>query len=103
MRRYDDRVEVRAGAEHPVAFSWRGRSWWVRQVVASWVETGAWWTAARTQAVGGAGPVVLGADLLSEREVWRVEADRCRRDSRGVFDLAYDWTDGGWRLVGCLD
>jgi len=21
----------------------------------------------------------------------------------GVFDLSFDWTDGRWQLVGCLD
>ena len=48
MRRYDDPVEVRKGAdEDPDQFLWRGRLWQVREVVAHWVETGAWWT--RTQ------------------------------------------------------
>ena len=40
-------------------------------------------------------------DLLEEREFWRVEAG----DSRGggVFDLSFDWSDGSWQLVGCVD
>ena len=54
-----------------------------------------------------------GADLLGERELWRVEAGRgpgrrdgARRravDGGGVFDLAFDWSDGRWALVGCAD
>jgi hypothetical protein len=52
---------------------------------------------------------------VAERELWRVEAGRglqpglpaARRsedpETYGVFDLSYDWTDGRWQLVGCLD
>lgn len=102
MRKYDDPVEVRkgwidgAGLEGPEQFLWRGRLWKVREVVAHWVETGAWWQA-REQAVG---------DLLAEREMWRVEAGRgsgAVEGSSGVFDLAFDWADGRWQLVGCVD
>jgi hypothetical protein len=46
-------------------------------------------------------PVTRPGDLLGERELWRVEAG----DSRGggVFDLSFDWADGSWQLVGCVD
>jgi hypothetical protein len=123
MRQYDDPVEVRRGeAEDPDQFLWRGRLWKVRAVVAHWVETGPWW-----QNVGHADDRAGGdtssepgtvTDLLAERELWRVEAGRglqaaahaARRtdrgddpDSYGVFDLSFDWTDGRWQLVGCLD
>lgn len=107
MRKYDDPVEVRKGlvgdpgVEGPEQFLWRGRLWKVREVVAHWVETGAWWQ-------GSTGP---GADLLAEREMWRVAAGDGAAAARGdragagagVFDLAFDWTDGRWQLVGCLD
>lgn len=128
MRRYDDPVEVRRGPvggavgepgeEGPEQFLWRGRLWRVRSIVAHWVETGAWWQQAAARAALGvddegaaeAGPdgspvgarVPLGGDLLGERELWRVEAGRSP-DSIGVFDLALDWSDGRWQLVGCLD
>jgi hypothetical protein len=110
MRRYDDPVEVRRGMvagpggtqEGPEQFLWRGRLWKVCDVMAHWVETGAWWRSrgagavlgtepgddgagaqgAGAQGAGGlvatavaAGPSVSG-DLLAEREVWRVEAAR---------------------------
>ena len=56
MRRYDDPVEVRKGAdEDPDQFLWRGRLWQVREVVAHWVETGAWWTRRTADEPGGQG------------------------------------------------
>ena len=117
MRRYDDPVEVRrgmvratgggGGTEGPAQFLWHGRLWQVRSVLAHWVETGPWWTGRE------AGSVVAGeedgdvltapADLLGERELWRVEAARGAQDTGGVFDLSFDWSDGRWQLVGCLD
>lgn len=93
------------GQEGPEQFLWHGRLWKVRAVIAHWVETGAWWQGARAQAVIGSadgefdrGP----ADLLGERELWRVEAGQ-GHDAGGVFDLAFDWSDGRWQLVGCHD
>jgi hypothetical protein len=114
MRRYDDPVEVRRGRvpgseEGPAQFLWHGRLWKVRAVVAHWVETGPWWQSSGAHAVLGAeqteaGPVGLAADLVSERELWRVEAARGAAGlGRGVFDLAFDWADGNWQLVRCVD
>ncbi|MCW2735402.1 DUF6504 family protein [Nocardioides sp.] len=108
MRQYDDPVEVRRGeAEDPDQFLWRGRLWKVRAVVAHWVETGPWWQGSTG---GGA------TDPVAERELWRVEAGRGvqavasrharpddEQETYGVFDLSFDWTDGRWQLVGCLD
>ncbi len=92
MRQYDDPVEVRRGdTAGPEQFLWRGRLWKVRAVVAHWVETGPWWQASTS-------PV----DPIAERELWRVEAGR-DLETIGVFDLSFDWTDGCWQLVGCLD
>ena len=97
MRKYDDLVEVRRGSgEGPDQFLWRGRLWKVRSVVAHWVETGPWWQ----QADGGR------ADLLGERETWRVEAGRGAHPEAGqwgVFDLSFDQAEGSWQLVGCAD
>ena len=119
MRRYDDPVEVRKGAdEDPEQFLWRGRLWQVREVVAHWVETGAWWARA-SGAVGGAagGGAAVDADLLREREVWRVAAARGRVAAAqsaialspehdpgfGVFDLVFSWSEGSWQLVRAVD
>ena len=132
MRRYDDPVEVRKGVcegvEGPEQFLWRGRLWKVRAVLAHWVETGPWWQSAHARAVIGSEtetdevggdaerqPRPIG-DLLTERELWRVEAARGAAyaespgdspggepDGGGVFDLCFDWADGQWQLVGCVD
>ena len=135
MRRYADPVEVRQGpvnqgvdqgvdqgaTEGPQQFLWRGRLWKVRAVLAHWVETGPWWQSTGARAAIGTedaasettdsadrGRIPLG-DLLTERELWRVEAGRGRltydgeADGGGVFDLAFDWADGRWTLVGCTD
>ena len=126
MRRYADAVEVRrgwvsgpapdAGMEAPEQFLWRGRLWKVRSVLATWVETGAWWGRGADEGAGGGGSgggsgggVAIG-DLLTERELWRVEAGRAMPggpdvdgDVSGVFDLSFDWSDGRWHLVGCTD
>jgi hypothetical protein len=138
MRRYADPVEVRQGIldqstdtgsspspEGPEQFLWRGRLWTVRAVLAHWVETGPWWQSVGARAVSGAesaatesapGARIPLGDLLTERELWRVEAGRGRpgasspaasADPRdpvsGVFDLSFDWADGRWTLVGCVD
>lgn len=158
MRRYDEPIEVRrglvAGQEAPEQFIWRDRLWVVRDVVSHWVETGAWWdqegiaallgvgaeqsgaeqNAGSGRASAGVTAVPLGADLLAESDLWRVEASRGmdgrQRRSRavrlnkprgsrsgqprsagdddldlgyGVFDLAFDWGQARWRLVGCVD
>jgi hypothetical protein len=126
MRRYDDPVEVRKGPEEsPEQFLWRGKLWKVRAVLAHWVETGSWWQSADARAVlgtddtgdalveeGTLAPVPRPGDLLGERELWRVEAAAGMRRAPetedavpggGVFDLSFDWADGTWQLVGCLD
>ena len=110
MRRYDDPVEVRKGAdEDPDQFLWRGRLWQVREVVAHWVETGAWWA----RSSGASGAVAVDGDLLREREVWRVAAARGRVAALqsspehdpgfGVFDLVFSWSEGSWQLARALD
>lgn len=114
MRRYDDPVEVRkgmvTGIEGPEQFLWRGRLWKVRAVIAHWVETAPWWQSTGVRAVVGSDDAVVpgatstlpATDLLVERELWRVEAVP-GREGGGVFDLAFDWSDGCWQLVGCVD
>jgi hypothetical protein len=115
MRRYDDPVEVRKGPEEsPEQFLWRGKLWKVRAVLAHWVETGSWWQSADARAVLGTDDYAVvepgepvsrpgdrTGDLLGERELWRVEAGD--NQGGGVFDLSFDWADGSWQLVGCVD
>jgi hypothetical protein len=106
--------------EGPEQFLWQGRLWKVHAVLAQWVETGPWWHSSGAHAVLGAedwndgdlagdlagdraAVSTLTTELAAEREVWRVEASRGLRTDRGVFDLVFDWADGGWRLTRCLD
>lgn len=121
MRRYDDPVEVRKGlvrgttgvVEAPEQFLWRGGLWKVVEVMAHWVETGPWWQSSGVAALLGddratAPDTSTTSDLLGEREVWRVEAGRGAvpdgtGDRLGVFDLAFDWAQGGWLLTRCVD
>ena len=127
MRRYDDPVEVRKGlvpgaggeVEGPEQFLWRGRLWKVCDVVGHWVETGPWWQSSSVAPVLGADETTPGTtpdrtpsvhDLVAEREVWRVEAARGLASAasgpgagRGVFDLVFDWGQGGWLLTRCAD
>jgi hypothetical protein len=127
VRTYEDLVEVRKGpvpgygadgpstsswpdpasgdaiAENgPQQFLWRGRLWQVREIVAHWVETGAWWLRRPEERPGS-------SELIREREVWRVTAARGRAVATaddpgfGVFDLTFDGAEGVWRLAGSLD
>ena len=106
-RRYDDPVDVRRGDEAPAQFLWRGRLYVVREVLAHWVETGAWWRAAPARApVEPAEPMRSPMTTLvddGEREVWRVEASAGRVCGTGVYDLCFDWSAGAWTLLRALD
>ena len=119
MRHYDDPIEVRrggqSGGEEPDQFLWRGKLWQVKEVVAYWVETGAWWLGGKTSQGGSA--AAIDTNLLDECEIWRVMAvdpgARLRSgrvvdpsDSGagfGVFDLAFNWAEGRWRLARAMD
>ena len=128
MRRYDDPVEVRrglvTGVEGPEQFLWRGRLWKVRAVLAHWVETGAWWQSSGVRAVVGSDdPVRRGATpgaTCAAAPAGTCSPSASSGGSRpaavpgrrpvtaspaagGVFDLSFDWTDGRWQLVGCVD
>jgi hypothetical protein len=93
-----------AGSGVPAQFLWRGRVYLVRDVLAHWVELGAWWVApgrSRRSAgpAGSAGSAGSTAELprsvavdvgAVEREVWRVEAAAGRSAATGVYDLVRD-------------
>ena len=103
-RRYDDPVEVRRRDEDPAEFLWRGRFYAVREVLAHWVETGAWWQPSAGSAVDGSAALSLDSPALAaEREVWRVEASPGRLHGSGVYDLCFDWAAGGWTLLRTQD
>lgn len=101
-----------AGA--PTRFSWAGRTYRVREVLAHWIEADPWWSQA--DAVGVAGPV-------SSQQWWRLDAQVEQRVARvsvasgaggagvtvatapvsriQIYDLCHDAT--GWWLVRIWD
>ena len=80
-KRYRETVDVAAGQEGPVQFSWRGSTYRVLSVLGHWREDATYWT-------GG------GIDV-PQRDLWRVEA-RNGSPARGVYELVSE--NGSWRL-----
>ena len=120
MRSYGDRelVEVRrgliAGQEVPAQFLWRGKVWKVCEVISHWVETSAWWeqpgVAALLGVTDGTTTLCPSGLRVSDLISWASASTGGSRqergrlvDASGVFDLAFDWSDGSWRLVRCID
>jgi hypothetical protein len=116
-RRHTDPIEVRTRVEEsgpvPDQFLWRGRLYCVREVLARWTESGAWWrgTAVRSLTSGGdaavaTAEVAAGVDD-GETHWWRVEADSDRRAALsgggGTYDLCFDWSAGSWSLKRVMD
>ena len=110
VRRYDDPVEVRKGAdEDPDQFLWRGRLWQVREVVAHWVETGAWW--ARRPAAAAADQAGPGRGGSGHRPPARARGvaggssqgkGRCRSSRRSTTPASGSstWSSAGPRAAG---
>ena len=93
-RLHDQPVEVARRDDAPAQFLWRDRLYLVREVLARWTESGAWWTTDVTAS---------GRPDDAEREVFRVEAGAGRDSGLGVYDLALDTARGSWSLVRVLD
>ena len=118
MRRYDDPVEVRKGAdEDPDQFLWRGRLWQVREVVAHWVETGAWWArrpaatgTEQANQAGGRGRSTPTSCASARCGGWQQPGEGSlaiqspeHDPGFGVFDLVFSWSEGSWQLVRAMD
>lgn len=111
-RHYAEPVEVRRADEAPAQFLWRDRLYVVREVLATWLESGAWW-----RAVGGGPAPRVGEEAAvppdaarraavlddHEREYWRVEAAAGKSSPAGVYDLCFDWSAGAWTLTRTMD
>ena len=125
VRRYEDPIEVRAGAggvervggidcapdPTPSAFLWRGRLYVVRDVIGHWRERRAWWRGVLDpdEDDGDTGGVsTASGPYCLEQEVWRVEASSGRLAGTGVYDLGMNdrGNNGpmrGWRLLRVAD
>ncbi|HEX6887687.1 MAG TPA: DUF6504 family protein [Candidatus Nanopelagicales bacterium] len=106
-RTYADPIDVRSiddphdqllgqpGEPRPAQFLWRGRLYLVREVIAHWIESSAWW--------GGSRRSLEGAIPAHEHEVWRVAAQAGRSGSPGVYDLCRDVAADRWVLARAMD
>jgi hypothetical protein len=98
--RVGEEVQVERGPVGPVQF-WRGSSRYVvGELLDSWMETAPWWRQVTASGEGAS------AELVSTREVWRVEAvraGRSRMSFAGVYDLSWDAGDNRWSLVRVHD
>jgi hypothetical protein len=123
-RHYDEPAQVERGwletstspTESPSHILWRNRLYRVRDVLAHWVETGAWWrsstvrllhdgavpTTGAGERAGSVTVVDTGWDA-GEREVWRLEAQAGRSAPVIVLDLALDSATGQWRVLRTHD
>ena len=127
VRRYEEPIEVRAGAggvgpagdldrsdPTPSAFLWRGRLYIVRDVIGHWRERRAWWRGALDPDEDdggtdtGRGMSAANGPCSLEQEVWRVEASPGRLAGIGVYDLGMNdpgknGPGRGWRLLRVAD
>ncbi len=86
-----EQIEVQRRDDEPAQFLWRDRLYLVQAVLAHWMESGPWWRQVPVRATE------------REREVWRVEAGTGATAPIGVFDLAFDWSDGHWSVIRVQD
>ena len=128
-RHYDEPAQVERGwletstaatstgaMESPTHILWRNRLYRVRDVLAHWVETGAWWRSSTIRSLHdgavpttGAGEQAGSVTVVDtgwdagEREVWRVEAQAGRSAPVIVLDLALDSATGQWQVLRTHD
>lgn len=114
-RLHADQVEVRTRADAagpvPEQFLWRGRLYVVREVLARWTTTGAWWRDPRDPRTAVAAAPGEVAVPETEQEWWRVEADSGRLAAlsggqpppRGTYDLCFSWASSTWAVRRVLD
>lgn len=108
MRTYQEPIHV-LFRDEPRQFIWRERLLLVKEVQGRWSQATAWWSGRQARAARGEefapargeefAPVR--GDLLSEREVWRVEAGN--GSHRGVYELARTVGSDNWVLQAVLD
>ena len=106
-KRYEEPAEVEA-PEGPIeAFWWRGKRYYVRQILCRWREAGGWWETSEDTRVGG-------RDLSSNhvqpwtrgdaREIWRVDAQpETNGLPPGTYELSHDLRRGTWSLFRIWD
>ena len=97
------------GADAPVRFRWRYRTYEVRELLGFWFESGPWWMhwARSRQSVPVSSQLGLGDQYAPplpgaypiDKQVWRVSATTRRgTDCSGVYDLIHEPASGTWWL-----
>lgn len=118
MRTYQEPIHV-LFRDEPRQFIWRDRLLLVKEVQGRWSQATPWWSGRQVRAARGEEVAPAPAptrdgeeppraeippargDLLSEREVWRVEAGN--GSHRGVYELARTVDADNWVLQAVLD
>ena len=111
-KRYEEPAEVEA-PEGPIeAFWWRGKRYYVRQILCRWRESSGWWESSEDGGSGGlmersgSPPVDRGQPWMrgDAREIWRVDAQpESNGLPPGTYELCHDLRRGTWSLFRVWD
>jgi hypothetical protein len=111
-KRYEEPADVEAPEGSIEAFWWRGKRYWVRQVLCRWREASGWWD---DRAAGGRGELAERNDTPAvgraqpwargdAREIWRVDAQpETNGLPPGTYELCHDLRNGTWSLIRVWD
>ena len=108
-KRYEDPIDVEAPEGAIEAFWWRGKRYYVRQVLCRWREADGWW---ESNGDGGAGGLVGTSPVERSqpwargdaREIWRVDAQpETNGLPPGTYELSHDLRRGTWALLRIWD
>jgi uncharacterized protein DUF6504 len=109
-RRYEEPADVEAPEGTIEAFWWRGKRYYVRQVLCRWRESSGWWEPAGegSGAQRNGSPPVNGAAQPwargEAREIWRVDAQpETNGLPPGTYELSHDLRKGTWSLFRVWD
>ena len=100
-KRYGEPIDVEAPDGSIEAFWWRGKRYFVRQVLCRWREASGWWEGGENDgAAEHAQPWARG----EAREFWRVDAQpETNGLPPGTYELAHDLRRGTWSLFRVWD
>jgi len=96
-KRYEEPAEVEAPEGAIEAFWWRGKRYYVRQVLCRWREASGWWEPADGDT---SQPWARGEAC----EIWRVDAQpETNGLPAGTYELSHDLRRGTWSLLRIWD
>jgi len=99
-KRYEDPVDVEAPEGAIEAFWWRGKRYYVRQVLCRWREASGWWESNSDTPQPSAQPWTRG----DAREIWRLDAQpETNGLPTGTYELSHDLRRGTWSLFRIWD